>query len=196
VQADGTTATDAAFTPDGTGTVLDSATDSDGKEFYTIVTDAGNIFYLVIDRQREDGGVYFLNAVTESDLAALTQKEDEGTDADIFGSGTGAADTPPEVEEPASEPASEPKPALEPEPEGMPIGTIAFVLLAVAAIGGAGYYLKIVRPRRQETDEEDDEGWEGFFDEDEGYGQDGLLPGDDASADEPVDDDFIDEPLK
>jgi hypothetical protein len=54
----------------------------------------------------------------------------------------------------------------------------------------------LVRPRRQETDEEDDEEWEGFFDEDEGYGQDGLLPGDDVSTDEPVDEDLIDEPLK
>ena len=27
------------FTPDGTGTVVDNATDEDGKEFYTIMTD-------------------------------------------------------------------------------------------------------------------------------------------------------------
>jgi hypothetical protein len=194
-QAGGTAATGAAFTPDGTGTVLDNVTDADGKEFYTIVTDAGNIFYLVIDRQRTDGGVYFLNAVTESDLAALAQTEDEGADAGIFGGDTGETDGPPEVEEPT--PAPEPEPTPEPEPEGMPIGTIAFVLLAVAAIGGAGYYVKIVRPRRQEADEEDDEGWEDFFDKDEGYEQNGFSPGDEASANEPVDDDLddlIDEP--
>lgn len=37
---------DGAFTPEGTGTVLDSATGEDGdKQFYTITTEAGNVFY-------------------------------------------------------------------------------------------------------------------------------------------------------
>ena len=40
------------FTPDGTGTVVDTATDADGKEFYTIITPDEHVFYLVIDRQR------------------------------------------------------------------------------------------------------------------------------------------------
>ena len=57
------------FTPDGTGTVVDNATDEDGKEFFTITTPSENIFYLVIDRQRTENNVYFLNAVTEKDTA-------------------------------------------------------------------------------------------------------------------------------
>lgn len=44
------------------------------KQFYTITTDAGNVFYLVIDGKREDNNVYFLNGVTESDLMALAEK--------------------------------------------------------------------------------------------------------------------------
>ena len=35
-----------------TGTVVDNATDEDGKEFFTITTPSENVFYLVIDRQR------------------------------------------------------------------------------------------------------------------------------------------------
>ena len=35
------------FTPNGTGTVLDNATSEDEKEFYTIVTEDENVFYLV-----------------------------------------------------------------------------------------------------------------------------------------------------
>ena len=58
------------FTPNGTGTVLDNATSEDEKEFYTIVTEDENVFYLVIDKQRDTENVYFLNAVTESDLMA------------------------------------------------------------------------------------------------------------------------------
>ena len=57
------------FTPDGTGTVVDNATDEDSKEFFTITTPSENVFYLVIDRQRTENNVYFLNAVTEKDTA-------------------------------------------------------------------------------------------------------------------------------
>ena len=65
------------FTPDGTGTVVDNATDEDGKEFFTITTPSENVFYLVIDRQRTEENVYFLNAVTEKDLLALAESDPE-----------------------------------------------------------------------------------------------------------------------
>ena len=51
------------FTPDGTGTVVDNATDEDGKEFYTITTADESVFYLVIDKQKTSENVYFLNTV-------------------------------------------------------------------------------------------------------------------------------------
>ena len=58
-----------AFTPEGTGTVLDSATgQEDDKQFYTITTADGNVFYLIIDGKRDSENVYFLNGVTEEDL--------------------------------------------------------------------------------------------------------------------------------
>ena len=65
------------FTPDGTGTVVDNATDGDGKEFFTVTTPSENVFYLVIDRQRTENNVYFLNAVTEKDLLALAEADPE-----------------------------------------------------------------------------------------------------------------------
>ena len=48
------------FTPDGTGTVVDNATDEDGKEFYIITTADESVFYLVIDKQKTSENVYFL----------------------------------------------------------------------------------------------------------------------------------------
>ena len=66
------------FTPDGTGTVIDNATDGDGKEFFTVETPDGNVFYLIVDRERTSDNVYLLNAVTEKDLASLA-KEGDGT---------------------------------------------------------------------------------------------------------------------
>jgi hypothetical protein len=62
------------FTPDGTGTIVDSATDKDGKQFYTITTPAGNTFYLIIDLERDSDNVYFLDAVMEKDLMALAEQ--------------------------------------------------------------------------------------------------------------------------
>ena len=63
-----------ALTPDGQGTVVDNVTDQDSKEFFTFTTPSNNTFYLVIDKQRDSENVYFLNAVTESDLLALAEK--------------------------------------------------------------------------------------------------------------------------
>ena len=68
------------FSTDGTGTVVDNATDEEGKEFYTITTPDENIFYLVIDKQKTTDNVYFLNAVTEADLLPLAEKSEEETD--------------------------------------------------------------------------------------------------------------------
>lgn len=92
------------FTPAGTGTVVDNATDGDGKEFFTIMTPNENVFYLVIDRQREPENVYFLNAVTEKDLMALAEQSEESEEP---------TPTPPVTPEPLPEPIPEPTP----EPE-------------------------------------------------------------------------------
>lgn len=62
------------FTPDGTGTVVDNATDGDGKEFYTITTADESVFYLVIDKQKTSENVYFLNTVTTDDLLPLASQ--------------------------------------------------------------------------------------------------------------------------
>ena len=70
-----------ATPPGGQGTVIDNASGTaaeSGREFFTIATPDENVFYLVIDRQRDSENVYFLNAVTESDLMALAQKDAEG----------------------------------------------------------------------------------------------------------------------
>ena len=56
------TTTAKPFTPEGTGTVVDNATDDDGKEFYTIQTLDEHVFFLVIDKQRTSENVYFLDA--------------------------------------------------------------------------------------------------------------------------------------
>ena len=151
---EGTTAK--PFTPEGTGTVVDNATDGDGKEFFTITTPSENVFYLIIDRQRDGQNVYFLNAVTEKDLLALAEKDPE-----------------PEVTEPVMEPEPETEPPTEPEPEpepektsGFPMGNILMIAAVLLAGGGAGYYFKVYRPKHEAPDMDNEE----YDYEDDPYG--------------------------
>ena len=150
-------ATPKPFTPEGTGTVVDNATDEDGKEFFTITTPSENVFYLVIDRQRTDNNVYFLNAVTENDLLALAEESPE-----------------PEVPEPTVQPEPDPERVTEPEsqPEkdtGANMGSLLIVLAVLLVGGGVGYYFKVYRPKQEAADlDEDDYDYE---DEADPYGE-------------------------
>lgn len=183
------------FTPDGQATVVDNATDGDGKEFYTFTTPEENVFYLVIDRQRGSENVYFLNAVTENDLMALAEKEEssaasESTVTEMTVCSCTAkceagevntacpvckndlkACTGKAVQPPAEEPEPEPQ-----QPEKRNGGTMVFILLAAAIAGGAGYYLKIYKPKHDLDDAED---LDDLLDDDDGpeINEDAGLPG-------------------
>lgn len=137
------------FTPSGQATVVDEATDSDGKDFYTFTTPAGNVFYLIIDHQRDSDNVYFLNAVTEDDLFALA--ESSGS------SGSSSIPTTDPVPQTDTEPTTDPDP--EPAETTSGNGTMIFIVVAIIALGGAGYYIKILRPKQQAAamgDDDDD----------------------------------------
>ena len=163
------------LTSDGQATVIDDVTDEDGKEFYTIVTPAENTFYLVIDKQRDSDNVYFLNAVTESDLLALAEKDDgtgsaPATDEPLPQKCTcagrceaGAVDTKCPVckldltgcmGEKSEAPATDAK-QEQTAPEKSNTGIIVIVLLVVLGAGGAGYYFKVVKPKRDLDDADD-----------------------------------------
>lgn len=187
-----------AFTPDGSASVLDEAQETaDDKQFYTITTEAGNVFYLIIDGKRDSQNVHFLNGVTEADLMALAEKGDGSmsvipagdtctctekceagkvrTDCpvcknDLTGC-VGKETKPSEPEQPETE---------QPKKDTGSIGTIIFVVLALLAVGGIGYYVKIVRPKQQAADEEfEDDGYGEGFDPDEAYGEPEYLSEDD-----------------
>lgn len=167
-QPDTTPRNPTALTPDGQGTVMNDVTDDDGKEFFTIKTSSENIFYLIIDKQRDSENVYFLNTVTESDLMALAEKEDSSTSAvpdlapvcvckDKCEAGavntacpvcvlsmTDCAGTAPAPAEPVEQPK-----------ESGGSGSIAIILLAMLAVGGVGWYVKIYKPKHDMADAED-----------------------------------------
>jgi len=138
------------FTPDGTGTVVDNVTDGDGKEFFSISTENGNVFYLIVDRQRNTDNVYLLNAVTEHDLMSLAKPGDGRVSA---------VPEPPNATSPATQEPSNPAETTPPaQPAKKPSGgnnALVFVIIAAVAVGGVGYYFKIVRPKREAADDYD-----------------------------------------
>lgn len=183
------------LTPDGQATVVDDATDEDGKEFYTIVTPAENTFYLVIDKQRDSDNVYFLNAVTESDLLALAEKDDGtggtpeaaipepekcsckelcepgavNTDCPVCKLDLSGCEGEKTEAPPADGEPEAPKPAKENN-----TGAAVLAVLAALAAGGAGYYFKVVKPKKELDDADDFEDIQ--FEDDPADGEADALP--------------------
>ena len=128
--------------------MLDDKTGDGTKEFLTIQTKNGNTFFLVLDRSSNTENVYMLSMVDENDLAEFLDetKTEEAPQVVI-----------PETEVPAeseteSETGSEP---VQPEEEGGR-NTGALLAAGVLATGaiGAGYYFKVVKPKKEESQED------------------------------------------
>ena len=136
------------LTPDGNATLVDQASDKDGKEFYTFTSPAGNQFFLIIDKQRSDNNVYFLDYVTEKDLISLAKKDKENPLITEI----------PESENKQPEPeVKEEKPVEETKPEKKQNNTGIFLilLLVTVGVGIVAYYFKILKPK-QELEAADD----------------------------------------
>ena len=139
------------FTPAGTGTVIDNATAEDGKEFFTIMAPDKKVFYLIVDRQRGQENVYFLDAVTEKDLLSLAEKSDDSADSNNTISDLAPESTAKTTSAPVTS-------ADTPSKQGHTVNTgMLLMVLAVVVIGGGiGYYFKIYRPKHRQADSEDD----------------------------------------
>ena len=153
----------AALTPDGNLSLIDDigSPTTSGKQFITVETKNGNVFYLIIDRDDEgEETVHFLNQVDEADLMALTE-DGEKAETPIVCTCTekcqaGAVNTACPVcvknlsecigtEQKAVEPAEPDNP--EPEKKGN-AGAILAVLLILAAGGGAAVYFLVLKPKQ------------------------------------------------
>ena len=154
---------DAALTPDGNLSLIDDIGSStrSGKQFITVETRNGNVFYLIIDRDDEgEETVHFLNQVDETDLMALTE-DGEKAETPIVCTCTekcqaGAVNTAcPVCMKNMSECAgTEPKAAEPTEPETTELekkssaGAILVLLLILAAGGGAVAYFLVLKPKQ------------------------------------------------
>ena len=163
-----------ALTPDGNLTLIDDIGTSTkaGKQFITLESKNGNVFYLIIDRDDEgEETVHFLNQVDEADLMALTGEEETPavcscTTKCVAGAVNTSCpvcavnmtecvgkEAKPEVPAEPTEPAAE-----EPEKKSG-VGGILVVLLIVALGGGAAFYIfkqKKAKPQTKGSADLDD----------------------------------------
>ena len=182
------------ITPKGNATLVDDFYGD--KQLITVTTKAGNYFYILIDRANEDKetAVHFLNQVDDADLQALLEdgKAAPETCTCTTKCAAGAVNTNcpvcktnmtectgPEPE--PQEPEETEQPEAETEKSGGNTGMIIFLVIALVAAGGLGYYFKIVRPKQQAEDdaEFEDDGYGEGFDPDEAYGEPEYLSEDD-----------------
>ena len=152
----GMTGGSGALTPDGNLTLIDDIGTSTkaGKQFITLESKNGNVFYLIIDRDDEgEETVHFLNQVDEADLMALTGEEETPAACSCTTKcAAGAVNTScpvcavnmtecmgkeakPEVPDEPTEPTAE-----EPEKKSG-AGGILVILLIAALGGGAAFYI-------------------------------------------------------
>ena len=176
------------FTSEGNAITRDLLYDkATNKQFVTLETKDGTVFYLVIDydspvnEKEEQYQTYFLNLVDAADLAALVGEEEAEPEEQApplcscrEHCQVGKIDTTCPVctadltaclgEEPEPEPEPEPEvqqPAEEPE-EGSSSAVAAVILLLVILAGGAVFVVKLLRRKEKappRPPEDDDEAY-------------------------------------
>ena len=152
----------AALTPDGNLSLIDDIGSStrSGKQFITVETRNGNVFYLIIDRDDEgEETVHFLNQVDEAYLLTLMGDDAPAAETPAVCNCkekcvAGAVNTNCPVcknnlsECSGKEVVTEPEPEPEQPEKKSSGGLLVIVLLLALAGGGAFAYVKFIKPKQ------------------------------------------------
>lgn len=137
----------------GTGTVNSKITtdgsDNAKKVFYTVSTDTGETFYLVVDQSKSTDNAYLLNTVTLEDLKSLaadgneTAKEQEEAEDNLLDALKNKNET--EETEAADDKTSSGKSG-----KSNAMGSNIIILILILIGGGIYYYLKVYKNKKDE----------------------------------------------
>lgn len=136
---------------EGEGTVHEkvgfSANDPNAERiFYTVTTDEGEVFYLVIDQGQSSNNVYLLDQVKVSDLRALAKDDSgksESTESSSLLSALNGGNENSSKDELITEEEAAP-------PAKSSMGGNLLILLLIAAVGGGFYYYKNVYKNKKD----------------------------------------------
>lgn len=169
---------------------ISSTTTAAGKEFYTISTKSGKVFYLIIDNEQSQDNVYFLTEVDEQDLMnfslsdTVTLPDVDTVYATVDGENDQAEEPAPEEESTEETEAQEEPKVQEPE-KASNLGSYLLIGLIAAGVGAGAWYMKIYKPKHEF---DDDDEYEEFEDDDnETYEKD------DADADQDYEPEVMDD---
>jgi hypothetical protein len=138
-----------SFTPDGNLTLIDDfiRTDESDKQFITVKTRDESVFYIVIDRSANQENVYFLNLVDDQDLIAILNNEGLTEEIETI-------TKLPDLQESEQDKPSPTKPDTT-NPDSDPAAMQLIVILVfVAAIGGATFWLIRSKPFQKQRKKE------------------------------------------
>lgn len=169
---------------------ISSTTTAAGKEFYTISTKSGKVFYLIIDNEQSQDNVYFLTEVDEQDLMnfslsdTVTLPDVDTVYATVDGENDQTETSAPEEESTEESEAPEEPEVQEPEKTSN-LGSYLLIGLIAAGVGAGAWYMKIYKPKHEF---DDDDEYEEFEDDDnETYEKD------DADADQDYEPEVMDD---
>ena len=163
------------LTPDGNLSLVDDIgpITGEGQQFVTLVTKAGNYFYLIIDRnEKGEENVHFLNLVDERDLFTLMEEDDQNIYNERLAAEQAAKEAAEKAAQEAAQKESEADPDAEKEKEsGKSRSMLPLLLipLVIAAAGGGWFYVQ-TKKKKQAVNTPDPDADYADDDDDEDYG--------------------------
>ena len=133
------------FSVSGNGQILDDKNNDSTKQFLTVQTKNGNTFFSCFRPIQSTENVYMLSMVDENDLAEFVPEKKPQTE-------------PPSVVIPETEKKPEQKSQRKKQNKAEnQMGALLAISLLAAGGAGAYYYFKVAKPKKAETDAEDED---------------------------------------
>lgn len=177
------------LTPDGNLTLVDDIgpVTGEGQQFVTLVTKAGNYFYLIIDRnEKGEETVHFLNLVDERDLFTLMEEDDQNLYTEQLAAEQAAKEAAEKAAKEAAEAAENEGKAEADKASGSKknLAPLLLIPIILAGAGGGWFYLQTKKKKADSAPDPDADYRDDEDEEDYGAGEVDEEPVNDGDFDE------------